>query len=240
MEFYVINNCQAGSGTSRSLPVITPLPRMGRTFLNRLPFLMLSLLLLAALGEGCSTIRADKQPSGVQASLGHVERSFAGALQSLKKGNEREAQTLLEEVIAGKPMPGMTDEAFFRLAVLHLGDEDGDGDAQARALMARLQKEYPDSNWSRQATPLLAHLDEMDDLRKAQEVLNARWVQSQSLLRESRHEAKNLKERNLSLVRDNKELSERNHSVVRDNKELQKRLDSLKDLDLEIDQKNRR
>jgi hypothetical protein len=185
-------------------------------------------------------IRVGEPPPAVQAGPGHQESCFVGALQNLKAGKEREAQTLLEEVITGKPLPGMTDEALFRLAVLHLGDEDGNGDTQAHALLARLQKEYPDSNWTQQATPLITYLDEVDGLRKAREVLNTRWVQSQSQLRESKHEVKTLLERNLSLVRDNKEVQERNHSLVRDNKELQKRLDRLKDLDLEIEQKNRR
>ena len=220
---------------------ITPSLRMRRTVLNYKLFITLSLLLLAALGEGCSMIRVDKQHpavQAVQAALGHEERCFTGALQSLKEGNERVAQTLLEEVIFGIPLPGKTDEALFRLAVLHLGDEDGNGDTQTRALLARLQKEYPDSNWTQQATPLITYLDEVDDLRNAREVLNTRWVQSQSQLRESNHEVKTLKERNLSLVRGNKELQERNHSLVRDNKELQNRLDRLKDLDLDIEQKN--
>jgi hypothetical protein len=204
----------------------TPSSRLRRTFLNHKLFITLSLLLLAALGEGCSMIRVDKPQPAVQVAPEHQELCFAGALQSLKAGKEQEAQTLLEEVITGKPLPGMTDEALFRLAVLHLGDEDGNGDTQTHALLARLKKEYPDSNWTQQATPLITFMDEVDDLRKAREVLNIRWVQSQSQLRESKHEVKTLQERNLSLVRGNKEL--------------QNRLDRLKDLDLEIEQKNRR
>ncbi|MGD0585524.1 MAG: hypothetical protein ABSA86_07070 [Oryzomonas sp.] len=194
--------------------------------MNHKLIITLSLLLLATLGEGCSTIRVDKQPPAVQAAPGHEESCFTGALQSLKAGNEREAQTLLEEVITGKPLPGMTDEALFRLAVLHLGDEDGNGDTQTHALLARLQKDYPDSNWTQQATPLITYLDEVVDLRKARDVLNTRWVQSQTQLRESKHEVKTLQERN--------------HSLVRDNKELQKSLNRLKDLDLELEQKNGR
>jgi hypothetical protein len=240
MQLCEKNKYQAGFGTKRSLSFINPSSRMRRTFLNHKLFLTLSLLLLAALGEGCSTIRVDKPPPGVQAPLGHEERSFARALQSLRDGNERDAQTLLEEVITGKPLPGLTDEVLFRLAVLHLGDEDGNGDTQTHALLARLQKEYPDSNWTQQATSLITYLDEMDVLRKAREVLITRWVQSQSQIRESKHEAKTLQERNHSLVRDNTELKERNLSLVRDNKELQKRLDRLKDLDIELEQKNRR
>jgi TolA-binding protein len=233
MQFCGKNKFQAGFGTRRSLSFFTPSMRMGRTFLNHKLLITLSLLLFAALSEGCGLIRVEKAPPAVQAHPGHQELSFAGALQSLKTGKEREAQTLLEEVIEGKPMPGMTDEALFRLAVLHLGDEDGNGDIQTHALLARLQKEYPNSNWTRQATPLITHLGEVDELRNAREVLNTRWVQSQSLLRESKHEVKTLQERNFSLVRDNKELQKRLD-------QLQKRLDRLKDLDLELEQKNMR
>jgi TolA-binding protein len=204
---------------------------MRRTFLNRKLFIALSLLLLAALGEGCSTIRGNEPSPAVLAAPGHVECCFVGALQTLRAGKEREAQTLLEEVITGKPLLGMTDEALFRLAVLHLGDEDGNGDTQTHALLTRLQKEYPDSIWTQQAMPLITYLDEVDELRNAREVLNTRWVQSQTQLRESKHEVKTLQERNLSLIRGNKELQKRLD-------QLQKRLDRLKDLDLELEQKN--
>lgn len=183
-------------------------------------------------------IRVDKPPPVVQAAHTHQELSFAMAMQSLKSGKEREAQTLLEEVIAGKPLPGMTDEALFRLAVLHLGDEEGNGDTQTRALLAQLQQEYPDGNWSRQATPLITYLDELGDLRNARDVLNSRWVQSQSQLRDSKHEAKTLQERNLSLVRDNKELQKRLDQLQKRLDQLQKDLNRLKDLDLELEQKN--
>jgi hypothetical protein len=204
---------------------------MRRTFLNHKRLITLSLLLLAVLSEGCSMIRADKPPPAVQAARGHQELSLAAALQSLKTGKEREARTLLEEVISGTPLPGITDEALFRLAVLHLGDEDCNGDTQTHALLARLQKESPDSNWARQATPLITYLDEVDDLRNAREVLNTRWTQSQSQLRESKYEVKTLQERNLSLVHDKKELQKRLD-------QLQKSLDRLKNLDLELEQKN--
>ncbi|MDR3578588.1 MAG: hypothetical protein P4L44_01350 [Oryzomonas sp.] len=195
--------------------------------------MFITLLLFAALGEGCTMMRTGKTSPAVQAVSGHEERCFAGALQSLMAGKEREAQILLEEVIAGKPVPGMTDEALFRLAVLHLGDEDGTGDTQTHVLLTRLQKEYPDSNWTRQSSPLTTYLDEVDVLRNTRVVLNTRWIQSQSQLRESKHEVKTLQERNLSLVRDNKELQKRLD-------QLQKRLDRLEDLDLELEKKNSR
>jgi hypothetical protein len=204
---------------------------MRRPFLN--PKLFVTLLLLAALGGGCGMTRAVKPPPAVQAASGHEERCFAGALQSLRAGKERDAHILLEEVIAGKPLPGLTDEALFRLAVLHLGDEDATGDTRTHALLARLQKEYPDSTWTRQATPLITYLDEVDGLRNARMVLNTRWIQSLSQLRESKHEVKTLQERSLSLVRDNKELQKRLD-------QLQKRLNRLEDLDLELDRKNSR
>lgn len=192
----------------------------------------LALLLLVAFGGGCGMMRGKPLPT-VYAPIGQQERRFAEALQRLKGGKDREAQTLFEEVIAGQPLPGVTDEALFRLALLHLQDEDGEDDAQARALLARLKKEYPRSIWTQQAAPLVAYLDRGGALRESQKALNAQWEHSQSQLHESRRELKGLRE-------ELKTLRERSHSLLHDNKELQNRLERLKDLDLELEQRIKR
>lgn len=181
----------------------------------------LTLLLLVAFLGGCSILKG--KPTPVTDATVEQERHFAEALQYLKGGKEREAQASLEQVIASQPLPGVTDEALFRLALLHLQDESGKGDIHANALLALLKKEYPHSIWAQQSAPLIPYLDGVAALRESNSALNAQWELSQSQLRESQREVKALRERN--------------HLLLHDNKELQKRLDRLKNLDLEIEQK---
>ncbi|GFE61018.1 tol-pal system YbgF family protein [Geobacter sp. AOG2] len=172
---------------------------------ERIIALMLALMLALA-GGGCGMLR--NKPFPEPGSAVEQERRFAGALHYLMQGKEREAQGLLEKVIDGQALSGVTDEALFRLALLYLRDEGGKGDTHAHALLVRLKKEYPRSIWTRQAAPLIAYLAGVGSLR------------------DNQRELKILRERNLSLTRENKELHQS--------------LDRLKNLDLELDQKIKR
>ncbi|MDR3578777.1 MAG: tetratricopeptide repeat protein [Oryzomonas sp.] len=146
----------------------------------------LVLALMLAITGGCGMLRSKPLPESGAAV--EQERRFAGALQYLLQGKERAAEGLLEQVVAGKALPGVTDEALFRLALLHLRDEGGKGDVHAQAVLTRLKKEYPRSIWTRQAAPLTAYLAGV------------------GALRDSQRELKTLRERSQSLIRDNKEL----------------------------------
>ena len=171
---------------------------------ERIIALMLALML--AITGGCGMLRSKPLPETVAAV--EQERRFAGALQYLMQGNEQEAEGLLEQVVAGRTLPGVTDEALFQLALLHLREEGEKGDAHAQAELTRLKKEFPRSIWTRQAAPLTAYLAGVGALRESQ--------------------------RELKTVR------ERNQSLIRDNKELRQSLERLKDLDLELEQKIQR
>ena len=166
----------------------------------------LLLALMLAITGGCSMLQ--NKPLHEAGAAVEQERQFAGALQYLIQGKERESEGLLEQVVAGKALPGVTDEALFRLALLHLRDEGGKGDAHAQTVLARLKKEYPSSIWTRQAAPLTAYLAGVGALRDSQREL--------------------------------KTLRERNQSLIRDNKELRQSLERLKNLDLELEQKIQR
>jgi len=161
------------------------------------------LALMLAMNGGCGTLRSKQLPE-TGTAVGQ-ERSFARALKYLIEGKEREAEGLLEQVVAGRALPGVTDEALFRLAILRLRDEGGRGDIHAQAVLARLKKEYPKSIWTRQAAPLTAYLAGMGVLRDSQREL--------------------------------KTTREKNQSLIRDNKELRQSLERLKNLDLELEQK---
>jgi hypothetical protein len=118
---------------------------------------------------------------------GH-ERSFAGALEYLRAGNEQAARELLERVVEAPSITGITDEAYFRLALLHLRDEGGKGPVRAKALLERLAYEFPKSIWTRQAAPL------------------AYYLEGVKVLRDRQRELKTLRDLNLSLSRGNRDL----------------------------------
>ena len=117
------------------------------------------------------------------------ERSFARALEYLRSGKGQQARDLLERICEAPPVIGVTDEALFRLALLHLGDDGNKGVVRAQVLLERLRNEFPRSSWTHQATPLASYLAE-----------------TKILLRDRQRELKTLQELNLSLNRDNREL----------------------------------
>ncbi len=137
-------------------------------------------------------------------------QKLSEAVDSLKKGNPYRATKLLKQICAEKGVPGVTDEALFRLALLSIDtDLDRENIATTFKLLDRLQKEYPDSAWTAQAAPLANFLGEhAEKLQKAQEL---------------HRQVKSYKDLNLSLTRENKELRQ---SIER-----------LKDLDLELERK---
>ncbi len=109
-------------------------------------------------------------------------------MEFLRSGNEQATRDLLERVVEGPPINGVTDEALFRLSVLYLRDDGGKGTVRAMELLDRLKKEFPISPWAHQAAPLGLYLAGVKTLR------------------EQRREVKILKELNLSLSRDNREM----------------------------------
>ena len=116
------------------------------------------------------------------------ERSFAGALVFLQTGNETGARDLLEQVVTAPPIPGVTEEALFRLALLRLRDGGEKGVMGSRALFERLVREYPGTLWARQAAPLVSHLAEVQQ----------QYIQLRQMGK--------FRERNLSLSRDNEKM----------------------------------
>lgn len=105
-------------------------------------------------------------------SGGERDRYFAEGMQSLQRGKERQAREFLERAIAVPTGGGLTDEALFRLALLHLRDGEGRGEARSLALLERLKKEYPRSSWTYQSAPLTAYLVSDEKEREKNILLN--------------------------------------------------------------------
>jgi hypothetical protein len=126
----------------------------------------------------------------------------------MRTGNETEARDLLEQVIAAEPLSGVTEEALFRLAVLRLREGGEKSLLRSQILLERLGQEYPETIWARQAAPLASFFAEMQ-LQGTQ-------------------------------IRQLTKLRERNLSLSRDNDKMRINLERLKKLDLELDQKSTR
>ena len=169
---------------------------------------MTTLILLTVLLTGCAS---SPKPAGLPDGR-RQGRRLAAAVELLKKGDAQEATNVLAAICAEPGVPGVTDEALFRLALLRLGSEtEVDEPDSARQAVERLQREYPASPWSRQAAPFLDLLASTSDLLRAN---------------------RSLKSLNLSL-------SQENEKLTAEDNELRERLERLKHLDLELEDKNR-
>ena len=124
----------------------------------------------------------------------------------IRAGNEQHACDLLQKVVNGEPVAGVTDEALFRLALLTLKDDGGKSLLRAQTLLERLSAKYPDSIWTRQSAQLLVQLSDIRSLRKRQRELNS------------------LKDLNFSLTRDNRELRQSLERLKQFDLELEQRI----------------
>lgn len=165
--------------------------------------LLIILLVLVMVNAGCTGLEG-RMPRFMLFSA--QERSLDSAVDQLRRGNEQQARDLLEKVVNGEPMAGITDEALFRLAMLNLKESGVKGLQRAQSLLERLAEKYPGSLWTRQSAPLLSHLAEVKALRIRQ------------------RELKTLKELNLSLSRDNKEMRQSLEQLKQLDLELEKRI----------------
>jgi len=168
------------------------------------------LLLALSLCGGCATPRPGEKGGFLQ----HYSESrrLDSALALLGKGDSAGAAKILEAICSGNPVPGVTDEALFRLALLSLKPSaERPATPQGHQLLRRLKKEYPNSPWTAQAAPLVELIGSAEELRR---------------------QNRNYRGANQSLTR---EVNELNKSI----NELNKNLEQLKHLDLEIEKKSR-
>jgi hypothetical protein len=168
---------------------------------ERLVFIVL--LLLVMMSSGCAAIKRNMPDFP---ALSDQKRTLNEALDQLRVGREPQARDLLEKVVNGAPVAGVTDEALFRLALLSLKDDDSKGFQRSQILLERLAGEYPESIWTRQSAPLLPLLAEARTLRNRQRELKA------------------LKELNTSLSRDNRELRQSLERLKQLDLELEQRI----------------
>lgn len=128
---------------------------------------------LIALFNGCAVLNAIDQRS-----------TLSSATEMIKKGEDDVAVVLLEEICSEKGVKGITDEAMFRLGLLYLDHKTrAEGLTKAHNILERLHKEYPESEWTIQALPLLKFLKETRSMRRKIEELEE---SNTSLLKENK------------------------------------------------------
>ena len=144
------------------------------------------LTLLTALAvSGCATLTG---PGGF---LYHSvqEKQLERSVKLLEQGKTSAAEELLVAICAEPGVPGVTDQALFRLSLLRLkAGLEKNGTEQTGQYLERLKKEYPSSSWVPHAAAINELLSAMD------------------YTHQQRKNVRELKELNLSLTKENKDL----------------------------------
>ncbi|HEY5514343.1 MAG TPA: hypothetical protein VIK40_11930 [Geomonas sp.] len=169
-----------------------------------------TLLLAISLCTGCATPQKGESFGFMQRYNG--SNRLASAVALLDKDDSPGAAKVLEAICASKPVPGVTDEALFRLALLSLKPSaERPASTKAHQLLRRLKKEFPSSPWTAQAAPLTELINAAEELRRQNKSYKA-TNQSQA-----------------------KEINELNRNI----EQLNSSIDQLKHLDLELEKKSR-
>lgn len=168
---------------------------------------MIATVLLIACLSGCASIQKSLESQRLRSAR---QERLAQAVWLIERGNAERAATVLTAIVSSPGMPGVTDEALFRLGLLSVPpDLEREELSTALKYLERLQKEYPISPWATQAASLTDFLASVP-----------RRVQSTT---ELRRQIKTLKDLNLSLTRENKEM--------------RLNIEKIKTLDLELEKK---
>lgn len=185
-------------------------------------------LMVPTLLTGClpwqGTGSSGSAAPGTVATASWAERSasakkLAQAREMLEMGNTVAAEKLLTAVAGGKPVPEVTDEALFRLALLSLQPAgERTSTMQAHHLLNRLAKEYPRSIWTVQSASLTELLNGVEELRR---------------------QNRSLKSSNQSLSSEKDSLNRKVEELDGKVRQLNKNLDQLKHLDRELERRAR-
>lgn len=186
--------------------------------MKRLTACMAALAAIILLG-GCTLLKV--------AGVAPGQDKLAEAVQQLEKGNETAAAKLLENICTtGRPVEGITDEALFRLSLLQLRKNDDPEIMHViQKRLAKLQTDYPDSQWSRMSWPLTDYITRMEVVKSE---LRGTRQKNSALSREIRE-----------LTTANQQLQGSVQNLTRENREINQRIEKLKSLDLELEKKNR-
>ncbi len=143
-------------------------------------FPLVTVVLAASLLSGCSTLQSHeaKQPAGPQLKeptqpaletwswKKMMGRQLDQAVRAIQRKDTQGAARRLKAIIKQREVPGVTDEALFRLALLSLDpNREKPGSERGIQLLKRLKRDFPRSSWSIHAEPLLELVDVAEDLK---------------------------------------------------------------------------
>ena len=179
---------------------------------------ILATTILLALGlSACATLNIGDNQSIFRHNQ---EKKLAAAVKLQKEGKLSAAVESMKAICAEQGVPGVTDEALFRLSMLYLInglDNDKEFMQIAQHYIERLSKEYAYSSWAGMVTPVAELL---------------------STTAEHRRQIQNIINQNQALSKENQSLSKENQSLSKENQELRQNIEKLKRLDLELEQKH--
>jgi outer membrane protein assembly factor BamD (BamD/ComL family) len=167
-------------------------------------------IILALAISGCATPKARRE----SAYRSDQEWKLSRATSLMQEGNRAAAAQVLTHITTEPAVPGVTDEALFRLGLLHLRPDLGvDGMTESEKELKRLIKEFPKGAWAPMAEKLVALIASVQETQKRE----------------------NRVKRSLSiLTQENSRLKELNNALTKDNNEFRQSIQKLKTLELEL------
>lgn len=145
-----------------------------------------ALIAVVLLLPGC--VKLTDKDGGIFYRYGQ-EQKLDRAIAELGQGHTDNAVALLTEVSKEKVLPGVTDQALFRLGILDLStDEDeDDGLQESQKHLKRLKREFPASPWTAQGAPLLDLVTAVIEERRQNKAVKGQLQNLQKENRELRH-----------------------------------------------------
>ncbi|MEI8356336.1 MAG: tetratricopeptide repeat protein [Deltaproteobacteria bacterium] len=110
------------------------------------------LILALAIGvNGCTEIAKRDSNDYIKTQTSRLQ----SAKRLIIENKISAATETLNSICSAKGIPGITDEAMFRLALLYLGEGHANYETiQAQQTLERLQKEFPGSSWKTHSASL--------------------------------------------------------------------------------------
>jgi hypothetical protein len=167
---------------------------------------MKRILPIIACTLGLNACAAMGKVSGDASSRHAQQRKLVAAVELQKEGKVASAAESLATLVTQQDVPGVTDEALFRLTLLYLRNDVAKtkGTVPAQQCIERLRREYPASPWTAMASPLAELLTTTAELRQQNRTLKN---QNQSLAKDNeelRQSIEKLKRLDLELERKNR------------------------------------
>ncbi|MRR57522.1 MAG: hypothetical protein EG824_04830 [Deltaproteobacteria bacterium] len=164
--------------------------------------------------SGCATTRITDPYAQQQ------RRKLVLAQLMLADNRIATAKEILSTISSEPGVAGVTDEALFRLSLINLeAGEHKIATGNSGKSLEKLIKNYPSSAWKAHAVTLKGLMDAYDI---------------------SLEEKADLEKTVRTLRNSNNSLTKENNSLMKDNKDLRQDLEKLKNLDLELEMKNKR